>query len=109
MFPACDGGRDRYGSFFVLLGAGWQYGRTQASGDPLYLRATTASFSAIVMLQIVNAFLNRMPRTRYSQQEFSGNPLIWGGVVLETGLVALINYTSLGNVIFMTVPIGRNV
>jgi hypothetical protein len=33
------------------------------------------------------------------------NPLIWGGVVVEIALVALIGYTPLGNSIFGTAPI----
>jgi sodium/potassium-transporting ATPase subunit alpha len=95
--------------FFVLVGAGWQYGKTLASANPLYLRATTASFSAIVLLQIVNVFLCRSATRSIFSTGILGNPLIWGGVVLEISLVVLIDYTTLGNLIFMTVPIGPNV
>ncbi len=35
--------------FFVLHGGGWRYGQALAMSDPLYLRATTACFSAIVV------------------------------------------------------------
>ena len=95
--------------FFVLVGAGWQYGQTLASHDPLYLRATTASFSAIVLLQIVNVFLCRSATRSIFSTGILGNPLIWGGVVLEIGLVVLIDYTALGNLIFLTASIGSNV
>ena len=47
--------------FFVLDAAGWQYGETLATNDPLYLQATTACLAAIVMTQVVNVFLCRHP------------------------------------------------
>jgi sodium/potassium-transporting ATPase subunit alpha len=78
--------------FFVLVGADWQYGQPLASANPLYLRATTASFSAIVLLQIVNVFLCRSATRSIFSTGILGNPLIWGGVVLEIGLVVLIDY-----------------
>ncbi|HUJ20779.1 MAG TPA: cation transporting ATPase C-terminal domain-containing protein [Bryobacteraceae bacterium] len=34
------------------------------------------------------------------------NPFIWGGVIVEIALVALIGYTPLGHSIFGTAPIG---
>jgi len=42
--------------FFVLRGAGWHLGQSLAPTDPVYLSATTACLSAIIM-QIVNVFL----------------------------------------------------
>ena len=39
--------------FFVLREAGWRDGQPIAANDPLYIRATTACLSAIVVLQIV--------------------------------------------------------
>ena len=74
--------------------------------DPLYLRATTACFSAIVVLQIVNVFLCRSARRSIFSTGILGNPLIWGGVIVEIALVVLIGYTRLGNFIFGTAPLG---
>jgi magnesium-transporting ATPase (P-type) len=45
--------------FYVLYAAGWKYGRELAPDDPLYLQATTACLSAIIVPQIVNVFLCR--------------------------------------------------
>jgi sodium/potassium-transporting ATPase subunit alpha len=92
--------------FFVLRGGGWRYGEALAMNDPLYLRATTACFSAIVVLQIVNVFLCRSTTRSIFSTGILGNPLIWGGVIVEIALVALIGYTQLGNFIFGTAPIG---
>ena len=95
--------------FFVLHRAGWRYGQPMAIHDPLYLRATTACFSAIVVLQIVNVFLCRSATRSIFSTGILGNALIWGGVIVEIGLVVLIDYTAWGNLILGTAPIGANV
>jgi sodium/potassium-transporting ATPase subunit alpha len=95
--------------FFVLARAGWQYGQPLALRDPVYLRATTACFSAIVVLQVVNVFLCRSTTRSLLSTGILGNPLIWGGVALEVALVALIDYTPWGNTIFGTGSIGLSV
>jgi sodium/potassium-transporting ATPase subunit alpha len=92
--------------FFVLHGAGWLYGDALATSDPLYLRATTTCLSAIVALQIVNVFLCRSATRSIFSTGILGNPLIWGGVIVEVALVGLIGYTAIGNSIFATAPIG---
>lgn len=92
--------------FFVLHGGGWRYGHALAMRDPLYLRATTACFSAIVVLQIVNVFLCRSSTRSIFSTGILGNPLIWGGVIVEIALVVLIGYTPVGNSIFATAPIN---
>jgi hypothetical protein len=45
--------------FFVLLRGGWHYGQNLAADAPLYLEATTACLSAIIVMQIVTVFLCR--------------------------------------------------
>ena len=91
---------------FVLHSAGWRYGHALSMRSPLYMRATTACFSAIVVLQIVNVFLCRSATRSIFSSGLLGNPLIWGGVIVEIALVVLIGYTSIGNSIFGTAPIG---
>jgi calcium-translocating P-type ATPase len=95
--------------FFVLHRAGWQYGQPLPIRDPLYLQATTACFSAIVVLQIVNVFLCRSATRSVFLTGILGNPLIWGGVIVEIVLVLLIDYTPWGNLIFGTTPIGPSI
>jgi sodium/potassium-transporting ATPase subunit alpha len=92
--------------FFLLQRGGWHYGQALAMSDPLYLRGTTVCFCAIVVLQIVNVFLCRSARRSIFSTGILGNPLIWGGVIVEIALVALISYTQFGNFIFGTAPIG---
>ena len=50
---------------FVLHGAGWRYGQAIAMRDPLYMRATTACFCAIVVLQIVTCSCAAAPRDHF--------------------------------------------
>jgi sodium/potassium-transporting ATPase subunit alpha len=92
--------------FFVLHGGGWAYGERLAPSDPLYRQATTACLSAIIVMQIVNVFSCRSPDRSVLSTGLLGNRLIVWGVLLEIALILLIDYTSWGNLIFGTAPIG---
>jgi magnesium-transporting ATPase (P-type) len=92
--------------FFVLYGGGWQFGSELGSHDRLYLQATTACLSAIVMMQIVNIFLCRHPSMSVFSRGLRRNWLIAYGIVFELVLILLIDYTPWGNVLFGTAPLG---
>lgn len=77
--------------------------------DPLYLQATTACLSAIVMLQIVNVFLCRGDIRSVIYTNFLSNRLIIFGVILEIVLILLIDHTDWGNIILGTAPIDGKV
>jgi calcium-translocating P-type ATPase len=91
--------------FFVLRRGGWSYGDQLARDSHLYLMATTACLSAIIVLQIVNVFLCRSSHRSVFSTGLLGNPLILWGVVLEIVLIVLIVYTPWGNLIVGTAPI----
>lgn len=91
--------------FFVLLGGGWSYGQSLTAIDPLYLRATTACLTAIIVMQIVNVFLCRSSVRSVFSKSFFGNRLILFGVMLEIILALMINYTSVGNWLLDTAPV----
>ena len=95
--------------FFVLYGGGWKYGASLPLSDPLYLRATTACLSAIIVMQIVNVILCRSTTRSVFSIGLLGNPLIGWGVILEIALIVLIDYTPWGNLIFGTAPISAQV
>jgi magnesium-transporting ATPase (P-type) len=95
--------------FYVLDGAGWQYGETLARDAPLYLEATTACLATIVMMQVMNVFLCRHPLKSALSFRLFGNPLILIGIVAELGLLLLIAYTPAGNWLFGTAPVGLEV
>lgn len=62
--------------FFVLYGAGWHDGQALSYLDPLYQQATTATLSAIIVMQVVNVFICRSSRTSLLATGISGNRLI---------------------------------
>jgi sodium/potassium-transporting ATPase subunit alpha len=95
--------------FFVLHRGGWSYGERLAQDHALYLQATTACLSAVIVMQIVNVFSCRSASRSVFSTGLLGNPLILWGVVLEIGLILLIDYTSWGNLLLGTAPIGGQV
>jgi sodium/potassium-transporting ATPase subunit alpha len=92
--------------FFVLNRAGWKYGQHLAPQDPLYLQATTACLSAIIVMQIVNVYLCRSVTRSVFSTGVLGNWLIISGVILEIAVLVLINYSPWANVILGTAPIA---
>jgi len=95
--------------FFVLDGAGWKYGQNLAAQDPVYLQATTACLSAIIVMQIVNVFLCRSATRSVFSTGLLGNALIILGVMSEIAILLLINYAPWGNSLLGTAPLGVEV
>jgi sodium/potassium-transporting ATPase subunit alpha len=95
--------------FFVLNGAGWNYGQKLAATDPVYLHATTACLSAIIVMQIVNVFLCRSATRSVFSTGLLGNALIIVGVISEIAFLLLISDTPLGNSLLGTAPVGEKV
>jgi len=95
--------------FFVLNEGGWRYGETLGAGDPLYVQATTACLSAIILMQVVNVFLCRSERGSVFVRGIFSNRLILLGIIAEIALILFIDYTPWGNRIFGTAPIPWNV
>ncbi len=95
--------------FFVLEGGGWEYGQMLAPDDPLYLLATTATLSAIIVMQVVNVFLCRSEHASAFAASRGRNRLILLGLAAEIGLILVIDYTGFGNHWFGTAPIAASV
>jgi len=91
--------------FFVLDRGGWQYGQMLPHESTLYLQATAATLSAIIVAQVVNAFLCRSPSRSLLNINPLSNRLLLAGIALEIGLIAAIDYTAWGNHLFGTAPI----
>jgi magnesium-transporting ATPase (P-type) len=94
---------------FVLHAAGWRYGEELSHFDPLYLQATTATLSAIIVMQVMNVFLCRSGRESLFRLGLFDNRLILAGIAAEIALIMAIDYTPWGNLVFGTAPIGLNV
>lgn len=95
--------------FWVLHGGGWQYGTELPRHDALYLQATAATLSAIIVMQVVNVFICRSDRDSVFSRNLLGNRLILAGVAVEIALILLIDYTPWGNALFGTMPIAVDV
>jgi sodium/potassium-transporting ATPase subunit alpha len=95
--------------FFVLYTAGWTYGTDLSQHDPLYLRATTACLTAIIVMQIANVYLCRSASRSLLATGLFGNRLITCGVVLEVAMILLIDYTPWGNALLDTSPVAAAV
>lgn len=95
--------------FFVLRGGGWTYGQVLGPNQVLYLQATTACLSAIIVMQVVNVYECRSERRSAFSSGILGNRLIVAGVMVEAFLLLLIVYTPWGNRVFGTAPIPASV
>lgn len=95
--------------FFVLDRGGWQYGEILHGHQPLYLQATTACLSAIIMMQIANVFICKQPQRGLFTIGLLDNKLILCGIGMEILLILAIDYTPWGNAIFGTTPIDIEV
>lgn len=95
--------------FYVLDEGGWQYGQMLSANHPLYLQATTACLAAIIVMQVINAFLCRHPTESVFRSAWFGNPLLLLGIAVEISLILVIIYTPWGNSLFGTAPIGLDI
>jgi magnesium-transporting ATPase (P-type) len=95
--------------FFVLLGAGWQWGEYLSADDLLYRQATTACLTAIVLMQVANVYVCRSRRKSIVDQPLFENRLIIAGIIVELAVILGITYTAPGNAVFGTAPTALRV
>lgn len=91
--------------FFVLERGGWQYGQVLPNDSTLYLQATTATLSAIIVAQIINVFICRSSARSVFKTNPLSNRLLLLGIGMEIVVLAIINYLPWGNHLFATVPL----
>ncbi len=90
-------------AYFAMLHlGGWQSGQPLAADAPLYLQATSATLSAIILTQVVNVLLCKHPDSPLWRARLFDNPLILTGIALELLLLGLIDYTPWGQKVFGT-------
>lgn len=98
-----------FGFFYVLYYGGWAWGEMLLPEDLLYLQATTACLTAIVITQIGNVFACRSSRESVFRIGVFSNKLIFWGILIELLLQLFIVYHPSGNRLFGTAPVGLNV
>jgi sodium/potassium-transporting ATPase subunit alpha len=97
-----------FGFFWVLQQGGWTWGTMLPASDLLYMQATTACLTAIVVTQIANVFACRSFRESLFTIGFFTNRLIFAGIAVELLLQLFIVYHPWGNDIFSTAPLLWN-
>ncbi len=95
--------------FYVMYSGGWQWGQVLAPTSRLYLEATTACFAGIIATQIANVLACRSATISIFKLGFFSNRLVVAGIVTELLLAVCIMFTSRGNSLFSSAPIGFNV
>lgn len=98
-----------FGFFYVLNTGGWKWGEILAANHPLYMQATTACLTAIIVTQVANIFACRSFRESVFRIGFFSNKLIFIGIASELVLQLFIVYHPWGNEIFSTYPISINI
>ncbi|MDI6791199.1 MAG: HAD-IC family P-type ATPase, partial [Thermodesulfobacteriota bacterium] len=98
-----------FGFFYVLNTGGWKWGEMLAANHPLYMQATTACLTAIIITQAANIFACRSFRESVFRIGFFSNKLIFVGIASELVLQLFIVYHPWGNKIFSTYPISINI
>ncbi|MDH4231049.1 MAG: cation-transporting P-type ATPase [Nitrospirota bacterium] len=97
------------GFFLVLKLGGWQWGEFLPAGNPLYMQATTACLTAIIITQAANVFACRSDRESVFSIGLFSNRLIFLGIATEVLLQFFIVYHPWGNMIFSTSPISLHI
>jgi sodium/potassium-transporting ATPase subunit alpha len=98
-----------FGFFYVLRSGDWQWGEMLASNNILYMQATTACLTAIIVTQVANVFACRSFRESVFSIGLFSNRLIFIGIAFEIALQLFIVYHPWGNKIFSTSPISLNI
>jgi len=95
-----------FGFFWVLNAGGWTWGTLLPASNLLYMQATTACLTAIIVVQVANVFACRSSRESLFTTGFFTNKLIFAAIAVELALQIFIVYNPLGNEVFSTAPIS---
>ena len=74
--------------FWTYWLAGWRPGLVMAAAGPLYRRATTMAFAAIVAAQVGNVLACRTERESIVRAGWFSNPYVWLGIAAELAVLA---------------------
>ncbi len=94
-----------FGFFYVLYNGGWIWGLPLPAHHILYLQATTACLTAIILTQIGNLFACRSDKESVFSLGIFSNRLIFLAILAAIALQLFIVYHPIGNRVFGTAPI----
>jgi sodium/potassium-transporting ATPase subunit alpha len=95
-----------FGFFFVLYRGGWIWGTALRPDNLLYMQATTACLTAIIITQAGNVFACRTSKESVLSLGLFTNRVIFIGIGFELALQFFIIYHPWGNRLFSTHPIS---
>lgn len=98
-----------FGFFYLLKAGGWEWATMLPANNILYMQATTACLTAIVITQIANVFACRSHKDSAVNPGFFSNRLIFIGIAFEILMQIFIVYSPIGNSIFSTYPISLEI
>lgn len=97
-----------FGFFLVLYSGGWIWGQMLPTHNILYMQATTACLTAIIITQAGNVFACRSAKESALALGIFSNRLILLGIITSLLLLLFIVYHPWGNKIFNTYPLSFN-
>jgi potassium/sodium efflux P-type ATPase len=89
----------------TLLQGGWHYGQNLSEMAPLYFKATTVTFSALVIGQLVNSLCARSEHESLFKLGLRSNKYSIGAIFVSTLLLLIIAYIPAINKLWHTAPI----
>jgi len=92
--------------FGVLFSHGWRWGIELGNNDPIYQKAVTAFFAAVIVCQIANVFVSRTRRQSLFRTGLFTNKFLWLGVLVEVVFLEIIVYLPQTHVFFGTQPLS---
>jgi magnesium-transporting ATPase (P-type) len=92
--------------FWTYWLAGWRPGLPMAATGPLYRRATTMTFAAIVAAQVGNVFACRTDRESVFRAGLLSNPHVWLGIAAELALLLALVLVPLLRDVFGLAPLA---
>lgn len=98
-----------FGFFYIMYGGGWKWGDIVKPDNVLYMQATTACLTAIIITQAANVFACRSSKESVLSQGLFTNRVIFIGIGFELLLQLFIVYHPWGNRIFSTSPISPHI
>lgn len=94
-----------FGYFYILKTGGWHWAEPLSPNSILYMQATTACLTGIVLAQVSNGLASRSFREHILNIGFFSNKFLIIAILFEILLQIFIVYHPWGNKIFSTYPI----
>ena len=90
LFGLVESAAGFYAYFFILYNGGWHWGEALAATDPLYLKAVSAFFVAVIICQVANGIISKTSRQSLLQHGILSNRWLLAGIAVELAFAAAI-------------------